>query len=264
MFVAQEVVNAVTAYAPIQGTSPTLYSQSTYVAAMLQQIGKANAAILETLETTQPLGNLPVAIPTKTITLARLCELGGRDPDIAWPLFEALWTELTLPGRPPLLFALDSLSLIMQNSKYMSSKFEPIHSMDLALVKKFTDLLSGATTLPNGGAVIAATSRAHAVQSKSLTLAIAQEEDRKAGREITKLDPFERAYDARADATMKGVEVLKLKGITKVEARGLMEYWAGSGVYRRVVDERVVDEKWALAGNGVVGEIQRATLKMRI
>lgn len=231
---------------------------------MLAQMGKANAAIFEKLETTQPLESLPVPISTKKVTLARLCELGARDPDISWPLFEALWTELNLEGRPPLLFTLDSLSLIMQNSLYKTNKFEPIHAMDLGLVRKFTDLLSGAKTLPNGGAVIAATSRSHAVLSKSLTLAITQEEDRKAGREITKLDPFERGYDTRAEQAMKGVEVLKLKGLSKPEARGLMEYWAGSGVFRGVVDERVVAEKWALAGNGVVGEIERGALRMRI
>jgi small subunit ribosomal protein S29 len=262
--IAQELVTATTAYAPVPGSSPTIYSQNVYVSNMLAQLNKANAAIFSNLETTIDLSTLPLSIPSKKITLGRLCELGTREPDFAWPFFEALWTELTLPGRPPLMFTLDSLSYIMQNSLYRTSKFEPIHAMDLAIIKKFTDLLSGAKTLPNGGAIIGATSHSHAPVSLSLNLAIKQETDRQAGREVTKLDPFERKYDARADATMKGVELFKLGGLSKVEARGLMEYWAKSGVFRGVVNEKSVSEKWSVSGGGVVGEIERGTLKMRI
>ncbi len=58
--------------------------------------------------------------------------------------------------------------------------------------------------------------------------------------------------------------MLKLKGLSKGEARGLMEYWARSGVLRSRVDEEKVAEKWALAGNGIVGEMQRTALWMRI
>jgi len=43
-----------------------------------------------------------------------------------------------------------------------------------------------------------------------------------------------------------------------------MEYWAQSGVFRGQVDEKTVTEKWALAGNGIVGEIERGALRMRI
>lgn len=152
----------------------------------------------------------------------------------------------------------------MRNSEYRNAKYELIHSLDLAIIRKFTDLLSGTTDLPNGGAIIAATSRSHSPIVKSLELAIIQQEDRQAGREVTRLDPFERGYDERAEKALKGAEVLKLGGIKKEEARGLMEYWAHSGVFRGVVDERSVNEKWAVAGSGVVGEIERAALRMRI
>ena len=43
-----------------------------------------------------------------------------------------------------------------------------------------------------------------------------------------------------------------------------MEYWAQSGVLRAQVDERTVTEKWSLAGNGIIGEIERGALLMRI
>ncbi|KAK0126508.1 37S ribosomal protein S23 mitochondrial [Cadophora gregata] len=259
---AQDVTNAVTDYAAIPGTSPPLYSQNTYTANLLNQIGKANSILLADLTMSKEY-SLPITVPTG-ISLFRLCELGGRDPDIAWPIFQALWSELTLEGRPPILMCLDGLSFTMQNSLYRAPDFSLIHAHDLALVKHFVDHLSGATTLPNGGAVLAATSRSHAPISKSVNLAIKQAEDRKAGRDVTQRDPFEKNYDSRADAVLSKMEVLHLKGLSKREARGLMEYWAKSGVLRCKVDDETVTEKWALAGNGVVGEIQRTALWMRM
>ncbi|PVH85801.1 hypothetical protein DL98DRAFT_650743 [Cadophora sp. DSE1049] len=259
---AQEVTNAMTDYAAIPGTSPPLYSQNTYTANLLNQIGKANSIILADLTMSKEY-SLPIPVPTG-ISLFRLCELGARDPDIAWPIFQALWSELTLDGRPPILMCLDSLSFTMQNSLYRAPDYSPIHAHDLALVKHFIDHLSGPTSLPNGGAILAATSRSHAPISKSLNLAIKQAEDKQAGREITPRDPFEKNYDPRADAVLSKMEVLRLKGLSKREARGLMEYWAKSGVLRCKIDEESVTEKWTLAGNGVVGEIQRTALWMRM
>lgn len=81
---------------------------------------------------------------------------------------------------------------------------------------------------------------------------------------VTKRDPYEKKYDERADRVLQGLEILQLKGLSRAEARGLMEYWAQSGVLRTRVDETTVTEKWAVAGNGIVGEIERNALRMRI
>ena len=142
--------------------------------------------------------------------------------------------------------------------------FQEIHAHDLAIVRHFIDYFSGSKKLPNGGAFLAATSRSHAPVSKSMELMIKQAEERQEKRPTTPKDPFEREYDSRSEEGMKGVEVLRLRGLSKVEARGLMEYWAQSGVLRQRVDERSVAEKWALAGCGIVGEIERGALQMRI
>ncbi|CZT49869.1 related to ribosomal protein [Rhynchosporium secalis] len=259
---AQEVTNAVTEYAAVAGTDPPLYTQNTYIANLLNQIGKANSIVLADLNVAQE-HNLPIPISTD-ISLFRLCELGARDPDIAWPIFQALWLELTLKGRPPILMCLDGVSFTMQNSLYRAPDFSLIHSHDLVIIKHFIDHLSGSSKLPNGGAVLAATNKSHAPVSKSLNLAIKQSEDRKAGTDVTPRDPFEKHYDVRVDKALASVDVLRLKGLSKKEARGLMEYWAKSGVLRSKVDEENVTEKWTLAGNGVVGEIQRTALWMRV
>jgi small subunit ribosomal protein S29 len=281
------------------------------MANLLSQIAKANASVLDNLKVTKE-HNLPVPVPTNT-SLTRLCELGGRDgrdADFAWPIFKAFWSEITAPGMPPIMMCMDSVSFIMQNSLYRTQDFNVIHSHDLAIVRHYVDLLSGTTSLPNGGAVLAATNRSHAPLSKSLDLALKQAEDRykianhrappsgllgETGKHaqsgsgfkspsptlsaieqeaerraegfpgaITQRDPYEKNYDARTDEVLKNIEVMKIGGISKAEARGLMEYWAKSGVLRTTVNEQAVAEKWALAGNGIVGEIQRGALWMRI
>lgn len=152
----------------------------------------------------------------------------------------------------------------MKDTLYRSPDFLPIHAHDLAIIKLFTDHLSGTAKLPNGGAVVVATSRSHAPANLTVDFVIKQLEDKQAGRKVRSKDPFEKNYDVRAEQALSAVEVLKVKGLSKPEARGLMEYWAQSGLLRSVVDERTVAEKWALAGHGIIGEIERGTLRMRI
>jgi small subunit ribosomal protein S29 len=262
MAVAQELTNASTEYEPIPSTTPTLYSQSSYVASWLTRISKSNATILNSLELSQK-HDLPIPIQSN-ITLFRLCELGARDPDIAWPLFQALWTELTAAGRPPILMSMDSVQFAMQSTLYKSPDFLPIHAHDFAAIKHFTDYFSGARALPNGGAILAATQRSHTPTNITVDLLVGQLEDKQAGRKVRRRDPYEKNYDSRVEAAFAAAEVLKLKGVSKFEARGLMEYWAQSGLLRSVVDEKTVTEKWALAGHGILGEIERGSLRMRV
>lgn len=132
------------------------------------------------------------------------------------------------------------------------------------LVKNFVSYLSGEKELPNGGAVIAATTKSNNPLSYATDLAIKQREERQAGKkEVTKMDPWAK-IDMRAYESLQAARVMKLKGLSKAEARGLMEYWAASGILRQRVDEKTVTEKWALAGNGIVGEIERDALRMSI
>ena len=83
-------------------------------------------------------------------------------------------------------------------------------------------------------------------------------------KDIPLRDPWERKYDLKGEGALEGVKVVMLRGVTKDEARGLMEYWARSGVYRGAVDEKSVVEKWVVGGHGVVGEVERVGLEMRV
>lgn len=241
--------------------------QSVYALKLMQNIRNANRAVLDRIYTTHSYEEFtnPVA---QGATLNALIE-SARESEQAWPVFSALWHELTLKSesnpRPPLLFALDGLAFTMRVSDYRSTTLEPIHSHDLAIVRMFTDLLSGKTALPSGGAVIGATCRSNSARNPSMELAVDRQLARQRGvpeEELPPRDPFSRRYDARTDEIMEGtgLQVLDVRAVTKAEARALMEYWAASGMLRAVVNEREVTDKWQTGGNGIIGEMERAGL----
>ncbi len=235
--------------------------QNNYCFKLLKAIRESNEKVLSKVMTKNSHAELPQNIPVNS-TLLQLCN-SAKEPDGSWLVFQALWKELTVKdaGRPPILFTLDGLSHIMKISDYRSPAFELIHSQDLAFVKLFCDVLSGATPLPNGGAVLAATSRGNSPRSPSMELALAQREAAQAGKEEPKLEPYLKGYDPRSEAVLKTVQVLQLKGMSKVEARSLMEYWAASGLLRQKCDEETVAEKWTLGGHGIIGEMERVSLE---
>ncbi|KAK3383324.1 mitochondrial ribosomal death-associated protein 3-domain-containing protein [Lasiosphaeria ovina] len=259
---AQELTTACTEYAPILDTEPMQYMQQNYVLKLIQAIKKSNEKLLLKLTTVFSHAGLPQNIPIKS-PLMQLAN-SAKEAEGAWAVFQALWQEMTAQGhgRPPMLLSLDGLTHIMRISDYRTPAFNPIHSHDLALVRLFTDHLSGATSLPNGGAVIAATSRNNAPRNPSMELALAQREAEQlgGGKDVPQPQPYLKGYDERVEAVLRNVQVIKLQGLSKLEARALMEYWAASGVLRITVDEKSVTEKWALGGSGIVGEMERASL----
>lgn len=242
--------------------------QSVYALKLMKGIAAANRSVLERVYTTRSYEEWtnPVA---EGATLNTLLD-SVREAEQAWPVFTAFCYELLEVRadpdgrpRPPILFALDGLAAVMRVSEYLAPSLDKIHSHDLALVRLFVDALAGKTPLPNGGAVIAATCRSNAARNASVELALARQLARQAGaEELPPRDPYSRKYDVRVDEVLEdtGLFVVDVKGIGKVEARALMEYWAASGLLRAKVDEHTVSEKWMTGGNGIIGEMERAGL----
>lgn len=268
--IAQELTTACTEYAPVPDSDPQVWFQPIYALKLMANIRAANKSLLENLYTSRSYETLtnPVAEGANLVALID----SAREADHAWPVFSAFWHELfvvkedgTGKARPPVLFALDGLSSIMRVSDYRATNFDPIHSHDMVLVREFVNMLAGKTLLPNGGAVIGATSRNNAARNQSMELAINRQLERQAGvpeEKITPRDPYCRKYDERTDQILEGtgLEVIDVRGISKAEARSLMEYWAASGLLRAQVDETTVSEKWMTGGNGIIGEMERAGL----
>lgn len=245
------------------------YTQATYTANLLQQIVKSNEPFLNATKlTTKPI--LPFQVPAKA-TLLQLARLGIADPDAAWPVFVAIWDELSQPGQPPVLLAVDGLSHIMRNSEYMSAEVQPVHAHDLTIIRHFIDHLSGQKKLPNGGIVLGATSRSNAPTSPALDFCIRVAEARqKTPDDVPEWDPYKKV-DPRVMEALKDLnsdssdlEIINVGGLSKDEARSIMEYYAESGMLRHQVNDGFVSERWSLAGMGNIGELERVSVRLRV
>lgn len=259
------MVNAHTDYSPIHGSEPLQFAHPTYIFKLLQTIRKTSGHILSEYDMVKTHQGLPVNIPVGTSLLNLLNS--ARESDHAWPVFKALWAELTDPSapRPPVLMAVDGFAHLMKMSEYRAPNYDLIHAHDLALIGLFMDALSGKTKMPHGGGIIAATSGNNAPNAPSLDLALAQRYAEQKAVEVPAKDPYFRHYDARVEDVLKTVQVMKIGGLEKQDARSLLEYWAASGMWRSAVDEKNLASAWSLGGHGNVGEMERATLMtMRI
>ena len=283
---AQDITNAQTAYQPLNTPDGIVYVQPHYTAKLLSNLANANQSLLSTIRLSKQ-HELPIPIQPN-MSLARFAELGARDPELAWPIWQALWSELTAQSsadpedglqRPPVLVTMDGVDQTMRTSAYSDADAKAIHAHDLTLVGHFMDLLSGQTSLTNGGMVLAATCQSNRATSPtldySLKLAHAQQHNSalEAGETsqsstdssaiaLPEWDPYV-VKDAKVESAMKGVQALKLQGLGKEEARGVMEYYAQSGILRATVTDGLVSEKWTLAGSGIIGQLEKAAVRMR-
>ncbi|UKZ77444.1 hypothetical protein TrVFT333_005165 [Trichoderma virens FT-333] len=224
----QDLTNGNTEFSPVPDTEPMQFTQPVYCLKLIQNIYKANKAVLEKTPLKMDWSRLTGL--KQGATLADLA-LSAKESEFAWP---------TLAYRDP--------------------SFNIVHAHELLLVRTFVDALSGKTKLPNGGAVIAATSENNTHYHPSQELVLSQLEAGQAGREVPKPNAYEKKYDDRVYDALKNSQVIRLEGVSKDEARVLMEYWGASGMLRRALDSKAVAEKWALGGHGIVGEMERASL----
>ncbi|GAB7349637.1 hypothetical protein MBLNU459_g0316t1 [Dothideomycetes sp. NU459] len=267
---AQELTIAHTSYVPStdSASGSTIYVQPHLTATLLGAIAKANHALLSTLRLSKK-HNLPIPVQ-ENISLARFAELGARDPDIAWPFYQALMEELTTPSqqgegltRPPVLFTFDSINHVMANSAYLSADLEKVHAHDLALVRHFMSFFSGAKKLSNGGAILAADSSSNRTNNPTFDFTLSRNEALASGKNAPEWNAYVKA-DQNVLKAMDGVDVWEIKGLTKDEARGVMEYYARSGMLRHTVNDSLIAEKWTLSGGGIIGALERASVLMRV
>ncbi|CAK7269849.1 hypothetical protein SEPCBS119000_003781 [Sporothrix epigloea] len=267
-----ELTSACTEYVPVPGSNPVQYIQPNYTHHLLLATAAANSELLSKFKTA--VAHKQLANPVAAGSTLRDLINSAKEPDHAWPVFQALMSELlnaetSLP-RPPVLFSIDGLAHLMRISDYRNTAYERIHAHDLVLVRFLADALGGATRFHHGAAILAATTYGNVPKNPTVDLALAQRlaeqeaaaiagSDTKSSEKPTP-DPYFRGYDERVAAAMRTVEVLPLKGLSKTETRALLEYWAASGVLRQRVDERTVLSSWTLSGNGVVGELERSLL----
>lgn len=268
----------------MEGSKPIQYLQPGATSALLMRTVEANREVLSSLKVSQQHPKINGLKPTST--LEDLAKLGFQDPAVAWPVFQALWTELTAtaaaPGmekdfqsRPPMLVAIDGLAHWMQNSAYRDADFKLIHSHDLVFVNHFLSLLrNGQSELKNGGMLLYATSTSNNPSVYALEVALDQMAARQAGISTTSPEyPSAEAYsgaDPRVLDLFKPIEgkepqmeLQTLGGLTREETRGYLEYFARSGLLREPVHEHWVSEKWSMSGGGIIGELEKLGRHLR-
>lgn len=161
---ARDMTIAQTAYHPIKtAEGEVVYVQPDYTKQLLLRIFDANKKLLSKLRLSKQ-HQLPIPVQSN-ISLDRFVELGAKDAQLAYPIWQAFLAELTTPSqpekeglqRPPVIVSLDGIDHIMRMSAYLDAESQPVHAHQLAIVRDFTALLSGRTAMPNGGMVLAAT-----------------------------------------------------------------------------------------------------------
>nr|POE51729.1 37s ribosomal protein s23, mitochondrial [Quercus suber] len=353
---ARDLANATTSYEPLETSDGTIWIQPHYTAHLLSNILSANKNVLSQYQITKQ-HELPVPVQSN-MTLSRFVEMGANDPQLAYPVWQALWSELTSPSsseaevqrRPPVFVGADGVEYIMGATAYLDSEMQPIHAHDLALVRDFNNLLTGKTSLPNGGVIMGAASGTNrpsvptfehcseknvvlyfSTWAKSLSERVSKKstissdeiklsemsnlhvshpsygalssflydfnlltaEARNdmpeeatgsavefsgplkvrldeivttlasdAARLVPTWDPY-LEIDERVQSVMAKAHTQQLFGLSKSEARGVIEYYAQSGMLRNTVTDGLVNEKWTLAGKGLIGELERGTVKLR-
>ncbi|EEH04403.1 conserved hypothetical protein [Histoplasma capsulatum G186AR] len=282
---AQDLTIGHTAYAP-SPSDPGKYVQQDAVAKVLQRMIAANAPLLAKLHISQNHLNLKAPV-RPDMTLEQLAKLGIDDTAHAWPIFQALWSELTateattnvdgqkpFSSRPPILVTVDGLAHWMTNSQYRTAEYEIIHAHDLALVNHFLFLLSSersSPALPNGGLLLYSTSTSNTPTLYTFEVLLEQLAARTAGiptdsSEFPAVSQYRRP-DQRVLALLneaKDLSTQRLTGLDKEDSKGLLEYFAHSGILREKITEEFVSEKWTLSGMGIIGELEKLGKRVRV
>ena len=181
--------------------------------------------------------------------------------------------ELTVEGRPPILFAVDGLDHWMGPTEYRNSDHDIIHSHQFTIVQFFLKALFENTSLPNGGMILGATTASSNPIYPTFNLVLEQIAALNKGIKPTstsfplpppyqKLDP--RVSSLLDTATAANTTVKELKGLSKHETRGLLQYFQKSGLLKERVDEVVLGEKWTMSGSGNIGELCKVGGRARI
>lgn len=198
---------------------------------------------------------------------------GADHPAQSWPVFQYLLNELTIQGRPPLLFAVDGLDHWMGPSQYRNSDHDIIHAHQFTLVQFFLKALFGNTPLPNGGMVLGATTASNNPLFPTFNILVQQIAALSKGIKPTSPsfplpEPYQKV-DSRVSslldtATAANTTVKELKGLSKTETRGLLQYFVKSGLLKEKINDITVGEKWSMSGSGNVGELCKVSGRARL
>jgi small subunit ribosomal protein S29 len=259
-----------------------MYIQPHLTQLLLQRCLASNESVFRSLTT----NHIHAAPLQPCHSLYDLVQQGANDHLVAWPVFQALFKELTVKGasaRPSVLVTADGIDHWMCETSYRNSEHKPIHAHQLSLVRQFVNLLFSApggnsspmmagnlvsqTPFVSGGMVLLATTGSNTPAPPTFKLLVDQMRALRQGIARSEQDfpvpkpyskPDERVLALCALATAeKNVQLMELKGLSREESRGYLEYFAKSGIMHKRLTDGFVSEMRGLSGGGVVGELAR-------
>lgn len=264
------------AYNPVpmkDGDTEQTYNQPQLARDILTRVAYSNSQVLEKLKPAHDHSRL-VAARKQIKTLKDLAVAGAENVQIATQVWDAFWAEMQEPSRPPLLIAIDGINFWMGPTTYRNPDYKIIHAHQFNLIKQFLDLVfpSDEHTLANGGIVLACTTKSNHPSTPAFDVLVRQVRARNAGVAITDPtfplhEPYLKLDDPRVGDLVRSIEHTKLtelKGLSRGESKGLLEYFARSGIFREQVTDGQVAEKWSLSGGGIVGELCKLGARSRV
>jgi len=283
----QEYIFNQSAYAPVPKSdeaSPQMYHQPQLASDLLSRLAHSNSTVLSSL---RPIHDHSATLPKATNRLKSLKDLallGANEHNIAPQVWDAVWKELTTKpqkakegsARPPVLIAIDGVNFWMGLTRYKSSDYKPIHAHQFTLVNQFLDLLFPATEnrnmLPYGGIIMAATTKSNHPTTPTFDHVTSHITQRQINPEhpyrphFEYTDPYMTKVDSRVwelRERSEHTDLVALKGLSRPESKGLLEYFARSGIFKEAVTDGAVAEKWGLSGGGIVGELCKLSGRLR-
>lgn len=271
------------AYVPLpmkEDDKVQMYSQPQLARDILTRLAYSNADVLSKLK---PIHNHGKLIPARkqVKTLRDLVLLGAEDVGLAPQVWAAFWKEMTVPAsgeketsRPPMMIAIDGINFWMGNTQYRTPDYKLIHAHQFTLVKHFLDLLfsKNEKALPNGGMVMACTTKSNHPTTPAFDFLVRQIRARNSGMAMTDPafplnEPYMKLPDQHVSNLMQSIEhtrLTELKGLSRGESKGLLDYFARSGIFRERVTDSQVAEKWTMSGGGIIGELCKLGARSRI
>ncbi|KEF51937.1 uncharacterized protein A1O9_11927 [Exophiala aquamarina CBS 119918] len=286
-----EFTNNTSFYAPVRKTSPSsqdenslpgeqLYNQSHLAQALLTRAANANQMVLSTLKLNhleQHLQDYPKLRIKPKATMRDIALLGAQDATNAVSAWKVFWKELNTAGnnpRPPVLVAVDGVDHWFGLTKYRNADYNLIHAQQFTLIKQLTDLFFSLPKTPspllNGGLLLYTTSGSNSPKFPSFEALIEQIQATERGvnpksPEFPLQDPYSKP-DVRVTSLVSragGISLLDVNGTSQFESRGILDYFARSGLLQKPLSEQLVSDFRQLSAGGIIGELAKLGARVK-
>ncbi|CAD6564388.1 MAG: 37S ribosomal protein S23 mitochondrial [Tremellales sp. Tagirdzhanova-0007] len=219
------------------------FHQPTIASNLLANLLTVNAQKLAQIriEKAMSLGEQQFGSDTRLIDLVRL----GSNEKLAVDVLASVLDVLSTQTQFPVLFALDEVHALFQQTTYRAPDYSPIESYSLSAPLLALDYLTGRKSLSHGAILSALSYSIPDVHVPPILLAAL---DLPSSQPITPYMRYDPHHLAHASSGIKKVEVPF--GMNSGEAAGLFEIWARKGwASTRPSDELFMSAFVAAAGN---------------